>query len=87
MVYKNITGCPRMGRKEGNKMKKYNDDLTIEIVAKELTDGLTEYEDIENFEEIITGLQFIMVDEGITLEQLREQCWQDSTIIFDKIYG
>ena len=68
-------------------MKKYNDDLTIEIVAKELTDGLTEYEDIENFEEIITGLQFIMVDEGITLEQLREQCWQDSTIIFDKIYG
>jgi hypothetical protein len=68
-------------------MKKYNDDLTIEIVAKELTDGLMEYEDIENFEEIITGLQFIMVDEGITLEQLREQCWQDSTIIFDKIYG
>ena len=40
-------------------MKKYNDDLTIEIVAKELTDGLMEYEDIENFEEIITGLQFI----------------------------
>lgn len=68
-------------------MKKYNDNLTIEIVAKELTDGLTEYEDIENFEEIITGLQFIMVDESITLEQLREQCWQDSTIIFDKIYG
>ena len=68
-------------------MKKYNDDLTIEIVAKELTDGLTEYEDVENFEEIITGLQFIMVDECLTLEQLREQCWQDSTIIFDKIYG
>ncbi len=68
-------------------MKKYNDDLTIEIVAKELTDGLTEYEDVENFEEIITGLQFIMADECLTLEQLREQCWQDSTIIFDKIYG
>jgi len=58
-------------------------ELTIEEVAKQLNDGL----DQESFEEIITGLQLIMMDEGLTLQELNEKCWGNSTEIFDKIYG
>jgi hypothetical protein len=66
---------------------KVNEKLSIEDVARELTKGLTEFEDIENFEEVITGLEFIMVDERLTIKELREQCWEDSDKIFQKIYG
>lgn len=61
--------------------------LTIEEVARELVDGLSEYEDQENFEEIITGLHIVMQDENLTLEEIREQCWENSDKVFTKIYG
>ena len=61
--------------------------MNIEDVARELVDGLSEYEDQENFEEIITGLGIIMQDERLTIEELREKCWEDSDEIFQKIYG
>jgi len=66
----------------GNRMLNKK-ELTIEEVAKQLNDGL----DQESFEEIITGLQLIMMDEGLTLQELNEKCWGNSTEIFDKIYG
>lgn len=61
--------------------------MSIEDVARELVDGLSEYEDQENFEEIITGLHIIMQDERLTLKELRDQCWEDSGEVFGKIYG
>lgn len=61
--------------------------MSIEDVARELVDGLSEYEEQENFEEIITGLGIIMQDERLTIEELREQCWNDSDRVFTKIYG
>lgn len=66
---------------------KTNKMLTIEEVARELVDGLSEYEDQENFEEIITGLHIVMQGENLTLEEIREQCWEDSNEVFTKIYG
>lgn len=61
--------------------------MSIEDVARELVDGLSEYEEQENFEEIITGLGIIMQDERLTLKELRDQCWEDSNNVFQKIYG
>jgi len=59
-----------------------NKELTIEIVAEELIDGIDDKLDVT-----IKGLKKIMEDEGITLEEMREQCWEDSTDVFEKIYN
>ena len=56
-------------------------------LTEEEAEGLSEYEEQENFEEIITGLGIIMQDERLTLKELRDQCWEDSNNVFQKIYG
>ena len=61
----------------------YSKDEILEV-ARELIDGLEENHDIED---IVSGLEFIMEDENITLNEMREQCWNDSTEVFGKIYG
>lgn len=61
--------------------------LTIEKIAIELADGLEIYDFKDKFNELKRGLELIVERENITLEQLREQCWEDSTAVFEKIYG
>lgn len=61
----------------------YSKEEILEV-ARELIDGLEENHDIED---IVSGLEFIMEDENITLNEMREQCWNDSTEVFGKIYG
>lgn len=57
--------------------------LTILDVATELCDGLPEKADHIPF--IIKGLQTIMKEDGITLKELNELCWNDSNSVFDRI--
>jgi len=64
--------------------KRQNIDMFT--IAKELIDGFPEMQTLDILEEIITGLSIIMLDEKITLLELRETCWEDSNKIFDKIY-
>lgn len=55
--------------------------MNLKEVARELINGLD-----NDINEVITGLEKIMKDEDLTIEELREKCWEDSTAIFDKIY-
>lgn len=57
--------------------------LTILDVATELCDGLPEKADHIPF--IIKGLQTLMKEDGITLKELNELCWEDSNAVFDRI--
>lgn len=64
--------------------------MDIRDVCKELADGLESPFGIEMddyLDELQTGLETIMKDENLTLEQMREQCWENSLDVFDKIYG
>ena len=58
--------------------------LTILDVATELCDSLPEKADHIPF--IIKGLQTIMKEDGLTLEELSDLCWKDSDAIFNRIY-
>ena len=61
----------------------YNKEEVLKV-ARELIDGLEENHDIED---IVSGLEFIMENENITLKEMRKQCWNDSNEVFGKIYG
>lgn len=51
-------------------------------VARQLIDNLD-----NDIKEIVSGLEWIMKNENITLEEMNKQCWEDSTEVFNKIYG
>jgi hypothetical protein len=64
--------------------------LDIRDVCKELADGLEPpfgIEMEEYLDELQTGLEIIMMEDKLTLEQVRELCWENSADIFDRIYG
>jgi len=61
----------------GFKMKK---ELTIQEVARQLCDGLN-----MNMEEVTNGLKDYLKRNPMTLEELNNKCWNDSTEIFNEI--
>jgi len=54
--------------------------LTIQEVAKQLCDGLN-----VNIEEVTKGLNNYLKRNPMTLEELNNKCWEDSTEIFNEI--
>lgn len=57
-------------------------ELTITKIAKELIDGLEDFQDLKETE---NALKSYMEDNNLTLKELREKCWEDSSNIFDEI--
>lgn len=58
----------------------------LDRITKSLTDGLSEYENKEKFQTVINKLREIKEEEDLTLEELDDQCWDDSNEMLDKIW-
>jgi hypothetical protein len=55
-------------------------NLTIKDVARQLCDGLN-----LNINDITNRLEKYLKNNPMTLKELNEKCWNDSTEIFDSI--
>jgi hypothetical protein len=56
--------------------------MDIREVAIQLLDGL----DNGDIGYVIEQLKQIQDEDGLTIDQLNDLCWQDSNAIFDRIY-
>lgn len=60
--------------------------LALDLIARELVDDLPTYEDVARYKELTEGLRLIMEEDQLSLSELREKCWDDSTEIFNRIF-
>lgn len=55
-------------------------NLTIKDVAAQLCDGLN-----MNLDDVVKKLEDYLINNPMTLKELNEKCWEDSSAIFDAI--